>query len=120
MVDLNRNLRVEIKAQYINQELPLQTIQNFMGQTVDLRNVLDITEKDIIMDPTQSYSDHDQNFLFIVADSEIRIVIDSSKEFIITSFCLIQKEYVFSFEVVPASTACQSNIHVCHGRIMIG
>lgn len=114
-----RKIRQALNVQYLDQELIQQSLHNCINHYYDLENVIDVRSGNMFLNPSQSYSATNINFLFLASDIDVRVTIDGNKHFDVMQFVLVQRNVNFDFSIQPQIVPmnCTVNIHFLHGKI---
>lgn len=116
-----RSINAELRVCYLDQEVIQQQLQNCFLHSYNLPNVIDYIHTNLFLNAGQNYSADSQNFLFISTNFDIELTIDGTKQFSITEFMLIQRDYTFTFSIIPLiiPAGCNVNVHILHGKLLM-
>ena len=122
MADTNRYIKAEFRAGYVDLETIQQQLQNCISHAYTLEDIIDYKHTNMFLTPTESYAASNQNFLFMASNVDLEVTIDGTKQFALTEFFLVQREYAFSFEIKPivVPDGCNVNLHIMHGKLRMG
>lgn len=114
-----RRISADFRATYLDQETISQTLQNCLNHQYTLDGVIDYKNMNFFLAPNQTYGASGINFLFLASNLDLQLTIDGDKQFSVTEFVLVQRDYVFSFEIKPIiiPAGCNVNIHCMHGKL---
>lgn len=115
-----RKICAEFRCSYLDQETILQSMHNCLTHGYELLDVYEYKQLNTFLAPQDVIYVPKSNFLFMASNVDVKITIDTNKEFSLLEFMLIQREYEFSFEIKTITTpsGCNVNIHYMHGRIV--
>lgn len=116
-----RQINAEFRASYLDQESIYQNLQNCLSHQYTLTNVIDYKNMNFFLSANQTYNASQVNFLFLATNLDVQLIIDGDKQFSVTEFILVQRDYSFSFEIKPIiiPSGCNVNIHCMHGKLLM-
>ncbi len=119
-MDIFKSISAEFKARY-TEDNNNQIIHNCFGHTYNLDNILSYKQSNIFLSLNEIYSASQQNFLFLSSLFDIQLTINGLNVFAVREFILVQKEYIFNFEIKPIKMTdnCINSIQVLHGQLKL-
>lgn len=113
-----RTVRQEVKFSFIDQDTTIQTMQANISHRYDFSNVVNERNGSLPLSLSESYETGPINFIFLAAQNDFKLTIDSSKVFTVKEFTMIQTSQTFTARIQPlVSGECTLVFHYFHGLI---
>lgn len=117
---MNRIIKTELRLSYIDQEVVNKALHDSIAHYFELDGVREFKSINAFLAGLETYEVTFANFMFIIADRDLNLLIDGTKSFAVKEFLLVQSEIPFSFKLSQLNgplSLCTTNFHCIHCKL---